>query len=307
MSMPSRRGLRRGAVVAALGLATLVVVPSVMGGTGIGAIFNLGKTNKVNAPTTLTGSSRSPMLKLTNSGTGVALQLTTRTTVAPMKVNSSVKVANLNADKLDGIDSTGFMAAGAHPDAATVQGLDAAALTAPGDIYRTYGPNAWAVNAASPSSLASAYLDAVNLHSNASGVGYFHIAPETPALENGWQYAIKSVKVCWSYVQTATVTSIDLYTFVAGDTVAIETGHAGAAPASAAPGCAMVELASPVPGGHAAFAMTVNFNGANGGRLFVGDATVRWIPVAPAIAPANVSAAVPMDGPVDPAGLAPTH
>jgi hypothetical protein len=43
--------------------------------SGVGAVFNLGKTNKVGATSTLTGSTGHQMLSVTNSGAGPALSL----------------------------------------------------------------------------------------------------------------------------------------------------------------------------------------------------------------------------------------
>jgi hypothetical protein len=51
-------------------------------------------------------------LQVNNTSTGVgatALGLNVASGHAPFTVNSGTKVANLNADKLDGIDSTGFV------------------------------------------------------------------------------------------------------------------------------------------------------------------------------------------------------
>jgi hypothetical protein len=44
-----------------------------------------------------------------NTGGGPALSAIVNSGVAPLKVNSGTKVDNLNADKLDGVDSTGFL------------------------------------------------------------------------------------------------------------------------------------------------------------------------------------------------------
>ena len=103
------RPVRRAVPFLLLGVFLLGAVAPTIAGTGIGAVFNLGKTNSVSATTTLTSGASTRTLQVTNSGSGAALQLTTKTTVAPLKVNSSIKVANLNADRLDGIDSTGFV------------------------------------------------------------------------------------------------------------------------------------------------------------------------------------------------------
>jgi hypothetical protein len=133
-----------GAVAAALVLCTATA----LAGSGVGGIFNLGQTNTVNGTSTLTGTSAGEQLKVTNGSTlsgaagiyagsgsatgaavqgvnlkgGPALQATVKTTAPPLKVNSSTKVVNLNADQLDGFDSSVF----SHrqiPSAGNMQGL----------------------------------------------------------------------------------------------------------------------------------------------------------------------------------------
>jgi hypothetical protein len=80
--------------------------------------FVLGTTNTVDAASTVTAGTNginSKMIQLTNNSTGssaTALGLTTPSSRPPFRVSSSVKVANLNADKLDGLDSTGFVQGG---------------------------------------------------------------------------------------------------------------------------------------------------------------------------------------------------
>ena len=45
-----------------------------LAGTGPGAPFNLGRTNSVNAPSTLTGSATGSMLKIPNTNTDTGAQ-----------------------------------------------------------------------------------------------------------------------------------------------------------------------------------------------------------------------------------------
>jgi hypothetical protein len=110
------------AVILALtvGLAT-----TALAGTGVGARFQLGQTNSVNAITKLVGSVAGPSLQIDNNSTGAAataLDLQVEAGKAPMKVNSETNVANLNADKLDGLDSGAFL--GANGTAANADKLD---------------------------------------------------------------------------------------------------------------------------------------------------------------------------------------
>ena len=94
------------AVVASLTLATASVA---LAGSGVGGVFNLGKTNTVNAITKLTGSVAGSSLQIFNNSTdaaATALELRVASGKPPLKVNSTTKVANLNADRLDDKDST---------------------------------------------------------------------------------------------------------------------------------------------------------------------------------------------------------
>jgi hypothetical protein len=107
------------AVVLAL---VLGVATTALAGTGVGATFNLGKVNSVGALSTLVGTTASSMLKVDNNGAGTALDLQVGPSTtppadkaaAPMTVDSQAKVANLNADELDGKDASAFANA-AHP------------------------------------------------------------------------------------------------------------------------------------------------------------------------------------------------
>jgi hypothetical protein len=115
----------RGFVVATVAVSLAVSATSAIAGTGINAILNLGRTNKVNQTTVLQGSTTSRLLQVTNTGTGPALQLTVKAGSAPMVVNSEVKVAHLNADLLDGLHSSAFRKVADPVDAATLGGISA--------------------------------------------------------------------------------------------------------------------------------------------------------------------------------------
>jgi hypothetical protein len=113
------KGVVLGAVIAAVVSA---------GAVGFGAVtpFNLNTTaNTVSAPTGASGSIAGNQFTLTDDSTsaGAPLALTSNSTAtgatalklkvssgnAPFTVNSGTKVAKLNADKLDGVDSTGLI------------------------------------------------------------------------------------------------------------------------------------------------------------------------------------------------------
>jgi len=92
--------------------AAVIAITGAASGSGVGAIFNLGKTNKVNATSSLTGSTTNPMLSVTNSGPGTALSLQVRAGKAPLRVNSSGQVAKLNASLLGGLAASAFVQGG---------------------------------------------------------------------------------------------------------------------------------------------------------------------------------------------------
>jgi hypothetical protein len=108
------------------------VATTALAGTGVGATFNLGKLNSVNALSTLSGSVNNALLRISNSNTGTsatALSLNTVSTSPPMKVTSSTKVANLNSDNLDGKDSSAFLAVnGKATDSDKLDGKDSTAF-----------------------------------------------------------------------------------------------------------------------------------------------------------------------------------
>jgi hypothetical protein len=114
-TMSIARGTALTVGVAVMVALVLGVATTALAGTGVGAGFQLGKTNTVDAITRLVGSVAGPSLIIDNGSTGTgatALDLRVEGGKAPMKVNSGTKVANLNADKLDNLDSSAF----ARPD-----------------------------------------------------------------------------------------------------------------------------------------------------------------------------------------------
>jgi hypothetical protein len=85
-----------------------------LGGTtyaATGGNFILGQSNSAGSTTALSSGTTGPALKVTSTNTatgGTALGLNVPIGHAPFTVNSSTKVAKLNADKLDGKDSTNW-------------------------------------------------------------------------------------------------------------------------------------------------------------------------------------------------------
>jgi hypothetical protein len=70
--------------------------------------FSLGRTNGIDRLSTLVGDVATPMLRVDNGSTApgaTALDLRVEAGRPPMRVNSVTKVANLNADRVDGLSS----------------------------------------------------------------------------------------------------------------------------------------------------------------------------------------------------------
>ena len=131
-----RTTLRRAAMVAAAG--ALLVTSTAIAGSGAGGIFNLGVENTVSTTgssvgtTKLLGAVNGNSLSLQNTSTssvaravaalsrsasaatamfentggGPALSLVVPAGRPPLAVSSTARVANLNADRIDGVDST---------------------------------------------------------------------------------------------------------------------------------------------------------------------------------------------------------
>lgn len=96
-------------------ISTLALFLVVGGGTTLAATggnFILGKPNTASSKSTLSAPISDKALQVANTSTGTgatALGLSVASGHAPFTTNSGTKVANLNADKLDGKDSSGFV------------------------------------------------------------------------------------------------------------------------------------------------------------------------------------------------------
>jgi hypothetical protein len=74
-----------------------------------GGNFILGQPNSASSTTGLSAGTTGPAFRVTNTSTGTGGSFNVASGHPPFTVNSGTKVANLNADKLDGLDSTGFI------------------------------------------------------------------------------------------------------------------------------------------------------------------------------------------------------
>jgi hypothetical protein len=96
-------------------IVALLALFVALGGAGMaatGGSFILGNVNSATSSTALSAPIGGRALQVSNTSTSAgatALGLNVASGHAPFTVNSGVKVVNLNAAKLDGIDSTGFV------------------------------------------------------------------------------------------------------------------------------------------------------------------------------------------------------
>jgi hypothetical protein len=108
-----RKDMFKGVVLGAIVSTVILFAATAMAGTGIGGVFNLGKTNNVNAQSTLKGSTGKRNLQLSNTGAGAALGISVGAGKHPIVVNAAAgKATNLDADELDGKGAKDFVQGG---------------------------------------------------------------------------------------------------------------------------------------------------------------------------------------------------
>ena len=100
------------ATVFCVGLAVLLGLGFALAGSALAADpgdpFRLGRSNEIDALTRLVGTRATPLLQVKNDG-GPALNLVVPAGKAPFVVSAgAARVANLDADKLDGQDAGAF-------------------------------------------------------------------------------------------------------------------------------------------------------------------------------------------------------
>jgi hypothetical protein len=108
-----------GAVIAAVVMLSFPVVAAV------GDDLLLGQTNTADAITSLSGTAAVNLRITNNQPSAPALDLRVTAGAPPLKVNSTGRVPNLNADRLDGKHASAFLlATGTAADAQLLDGLD---------------------------------------------------------------------------------------------------------------------------------------------------------------------------------------
>jgi hypothetical protein len=170
-----------------------------LGGVGMAATggnFILGQSNNAGAKTALTAGVSDRALAITNlntSSSATALGLNVAATRPPLIVNSSTKVASLNADKVDGKDSTAF-------------------LPSSGDIVLWYSPYDY-LSLYLPDMLTIGRTDGpkVIVSSSSTGTHSVILPLDQPQSILGRTLKLKSVTVCFQSEGGAPITSTELY------------------------------------------------------------------------------------------------
>ena len=62
----------KGTVLGAVSAVVILTATAALAGSGVGAVFNLGRTNSVNRQSALVGTATGAMLRVQNKGTGPA-------------------------------------------------------------------------------------------------------------------------------------------------------------------------------------------------------------------------------------------
>ena len=99
----------KGAVVGAITASIVLAASAATAGSVVGGVFNLGRSNAVNATSKLTGRTSKAELRVDNTGNGPALALRASSGHAPLNVNNSVMVPNLNANFVGGKSASSFV------------------------------------------------------------------------------------------------------------------------------------------------------------------------------------------------------
>ena len=109
-----KRSRHFSTIVAVAAAALLASTAGVAAGAGAGAgPWLLGEQNHAKSTTKLASNKAldKPTVKIENTGDGPALSLVTGKDQVPFKVTSTTKVGKLNADRVDGLDSSSSCAA----------------------------------------------------------------------------------------------------------------------------------------------------------------------------------------------------
>jgi hypothetical protein len=135
------------ATVFMVGLAVILALLLGLASTALGANgqpFILGENNAASALTRLIGNADGSTMQVVNNDAGdndSALSLSVQAGEAPMRVNTSAKVTNLNADKVDGRSAPLLMNVAANGDLGSNDTVASVTHTANSGVYDFEFPN----------------------------------------------------------------------------------------------------------------------------------------------------------------------
>jgi hypothetical protein len=165
------------------------------------------------------------------------------------------KVPVVDADKLDGLDSTSFLRAGPI-------------------TQQHFGP--WTPNGNTAGFTIATFSDAVGISSAAAGSGFAQVPLVAPTSIGGVSYGLQSLRICTSVTSTNVAIG---HTYAYDGFSALIDDATSRTPGS----CYVVTDATPtVVAGNQVVLVTLNFSAA--GRLLVTSTTSTWVPTTLALA-----------------------
>jgi hypothetical protein len=184
----------KGVVLGSAVSITALAATAAFAGTGMGKVFNLGEDNRVNVRSQLEGTAPSALLNVTNangsaSASGISIDVPASN--PPLVVNSATKVKNLNADLLDGRNSSTFQGAistacpnGTAISSITPTGVAACNSSVVLPIDTQAAPGAHQVVAFPPSSLSVTFACSADGMNSTMSFANQSAAPATVSYDN---------------------------------------------------------------------------------------------------------------------------
>ena len=121
-------------------LALFVALSGTTYAAATGGSLGLGKSNSAKATTGLDSSGAGPTLAVSNTAGQPAAAFAVNNGVAPFTVSGAAKVSDLNADQLDGLDSSAFVVKGSPVDGGTDNGVVGTSSSLRSGVYGGPGP-----------------------------------------------------------------------------------------------------------------------------------------------------------------------
>jgi hypothetical protein len=167
------------------------------------------------------------------------------------------KTPVVNADKLDGLDSTDFLAGG--------------------DMVHTYGPTAWQRYGTDTSGTVEYYPYRLGLSRSGAGDIEIQISPMVPTSEHGIGYALESVTICATGSVSGYLNAASLSGQNSADPNATPTFNVDDSTDRTAYGCHTLSVPTPTAAGFVSLYLLATFTGA--ADLDIHSTTFTWTPL----------------------------